>query len=122
MAGRGDFRADMYSLGCTLFFALANQDPFPSDRITDSQLGAPPRVDKHDATLARPLVKLVERMMQPNPKDRFDDYPELLAGIDALLAQPRLLHRDNRPKMMWAGIAVLAAAAIAFLWRMASYG
>jgi DNA-binding response OmpR family regulator len=122
VSGRGDFRSDIYSLGCTLFFSLTGHDAFPSDVVSELQLKPPPGVDRHEPELAKSLVKLVRRMMMPDPRDRFDSYDELLAAIDALLAAPRLLHRDRWQVWIWSGVAAGVALAGLLLWRLASYG
>ncbi len=69
-----DIRADIYSLGCTLYFLLAGHPPFPGTSVMQKILQhqeAPPPSLKH----ARPDVPdeldgLVQRMLAKRPEDR----------------------------------------------------
>ena len=80
-----DFRADMYSLGATLYHALTGTPPFTGKTIKEilrARLKDPPpdvraaRADLHPATAA-----LVSRMMNIDPADRYASYDELLADL-----------------------------------------
>ncbi len=72
-----DARADIYSLGATICFAMTGRAPSPR-RATDTP--APPDAGdtQSDADLLRAIVR---RMMAPHPADR---YPSALAVIEAV--------------------------------------
>jgi serine/threonine-protein kinase len=76
--GQVDARSDIYSLGMTLLAAFHGRHPrFDSyDAMLDSKSQVPP-LDK----LPEPLRGLIEKMIQPRPKDRFQSADELLAAI-----------------------------------------
>jgi len=80
-------RSDMYSLGCTFFFLLTGQPPFPGGDVADKlsrHCSAPPpdlmslRPDIPDA-----LNRLVQTMLAKRPEHRFADYVALTAALDA---------------------------------------
>jgi serine/threonine-protein kinase len=76
--GQVDARSDVYSLGMTLLAAFHGRHPrFDSyDAMLDSKSQVPP-LD----TVPEPLRSLIEKMVQPRPKDRFQSADEIIAAI-----------------------------------------
>ena len=69
-----DVRADMYSLGCTLYFLLSGRAPFFGDtlaaRLMEHQACAPPALARQQGISDR-LVATCLRMMAKAPNDRY---------------------------------------------------
>ena len=73
-----DTRADIYSLGCTLFNLLAGNPPYPAPRYSTPAakmrahcMVAAPRLDQLHPDVPPPLAAIVERMLAKQPEDRF---------------------------------------------------
>lgn len=84
-----DFRADIYSLGVTLYYATCGRLPFggaeAGDRLTaHCELPIPsPRRFRPD--LPEPMVRLLMRMLEKRPASRHASYRELALELRALL-------------------------------------
>jgi response regulator RpfG family c-di-GMP phosphodiesterase/serine/threonine protein kinase len=81
-----DARADIFGLGCTLFWCLTGRTPFPTQGniLTDllSRTEAPPSVRAFEPAVPPGLDAVVARMMATNADDR---YPTAEAVTRALL-------------------------------------
>jgi hypothetical protein len=89
--GAVDFRADMYSLGATLFHLIAQRPPFQGETSRDVVQERLKRraIDLH---AIRPDVSqrtsaIIARMLEPEPDDRYATYDELLADLRAAQQQ-----------------------------------
>ncbi len=83
-----DFRADIYSLGATMFFALTRRSPFSVKTVEDVRRIGPDDAMRSLETLAPgcpvALSELIEDMLQFAPQDRPATYRDVitrLAGI-----------------------------------------
>ena len=86
-----DHRADIYSLGATVFHALAGRPPFDAPTVWDVML------QKAEGTVPRPgpsvspaAADLIEAMLASKLDDRIGSYDELVRRIDALPAMTGL--------------------------------
>ena len=76
-----DFRSDVYSLGATLFHALAGEPPCSSDTPSIEELKLL-KQRKVSLEMSAPHVsvstcELIDRMMERDPNDRHDSYQDL---------------------------------------------
>jgi serine/threonine protein kinase len=88
--GEIDFRADIYSLGCTLYHLLTGDVPYAgTDAITiiRKHLDAPlPAILKVWPQCPVPLARLVGKMLKKSKHERHASYGELLAQIESVEA------------------------------------
>jgi eukaryotic-like serine/threonine-protein kinase len=81
-----DIRADLYSLGCTMYFLLTGQAPFPGGSVTEKML-------KHQFNQPTPLLMLrpevpeavadiVDKLMAKRPEDRYQTPAELSLDLE----------------------------------------
>ena len=81
-----DIRADLYSLGCTLFHLLAGEVPFPGlDNAQQGRCssGATPRLlTDVRSDVPRDLARLVFRLMAKHPDQRLQTPAELVEALE----------------------------------------
>jgi len=92
-----DHRADLYSLGAVLFFALTAQPPFfgetPLSVINKVIQDEAPAIRSLNAAVPDWLEAIVRRLMAKEPDDRFQSADELLKALSAY--QPKATTPDR---------------------------
>ncbi|MFO0800662.1 MAG: serine/threonine-protein kinase [Gemmataceae bacterium] len=83
---RADIRADIYSLGASMYYILTGEVPFPGTTIVQKlrrqMTEPPPSLMARRPEVGPGLDLLVRRMMARNPDERFQTPSELLDAID----------------------------------------
>jgi uncharacterized protein (TIGR03067 family) len=105
-AHTADIRADIYSLGCTLYDLLAGHAPFPEgsaiSKIKAHSESTPKPLTELRRDVPAELARVVERMMAKDPGRRYQTPAEV-----ALALTPFAAGTPAKPRWRWA----LAAAA-----------
>ena len=113
-----DFRSDIYSLGATLFHAIAGSPPFEGKTKPSSALrelkGQPLDLAGVAPGVSGPTARLINRMMEPNPDARFSSYEELIAGLQRAQKRPGA----RLARALWVAVPLLLiAGGIAFYFH-----
>jgi serine/threonine-protein kinase len=92
-ARTADIRADIYSLGCSLYYLLTAQPPFPGDEAVEKvrarMTGDAPSVRKVRPEVSPALEQILAQMMARNPADRFQTPGEVAKALGAHTAKRR---------------------------------
>jgi hypothetical protein len=82
-----DGRADLYSLGCSWYFLLTGQPPFPEGTLLQQLLAhqdkAPVPLAHFRADIPARDAAIIGRLLQKEPQRRYQSAQELLAAMDA---------------------------------------
>ena len=74
-------RADIYSLGCTLYFLLTGHAPFPEgtlpERILKHQTQEPQSISAQRSDVPQSLIEICKKMMSKRPAARYQTAAEL---------------------------------------------
>lgn len=132
-----DVRSDLYSLGCTLYFVLTGQPPFPEGNFFQKLLKH--QNERHaDPRLLRPdldddLAAIIDKLLAKQPSRRYQTPAELIAALLEVaqklgieVSSPRLAtslqaySRPNRWKAQLAWILPLCLL-LAGVWGTDAY-
>jgi serine/threonine protein kinase len=84
-----DIRADIYSLGASLFALIIGKPPFEGNttqKLLQHQLRTAPTLDSVDATLPRGLGAVVDKMLAKKPEERYQTPAEVIGALSPWLA------------------------------------
>jgi serine/threonine protein kinase len=87
-AHQADIRADLYSLGCTFYYLLTSQVPFPGgtliQKMDKQRWETPPSVDQLRPEIPASVAGVVRKLMAKRPADRYQTPAELATGLEQL--------------------------------------
>lgn len=89
-ATKVDIRADLYSLGCTFYFLLTGQPPFPEgnsvEKLFRHQNDQPRPLEEIRPGIPPEVVGIVQRLLAKKPENRFQTPADLHDAIASLPA------------------------------------
>ncbi len=94
-----DFRSDIYSLGGTLFHALAGRPPYDAETASTVALkqlmSQPVSLQTFAPEVSSETAYVVNRMLAKDPAERYAGYPELVEHLS--YSRTKLLERSKQP-------------------------
>jgi len=94
-----DFRSDIYSLGGTLFHAMAGRPPFEAESASLVALkqikSQPVSLEAFAPDVAPETAYVINRMLEKDPDDRYASYPELIEHLE--FARAKVMDKAGRP-------------------------
>jgi len=94
-----DYRSDIYSLGGTLFHALAGRPPYEAETASMVALkqlkSLPVSLQAFAPDVSSETAYVVNRMLAKNPEDRYASYRELIDHLS--YARHKLMERTQKP-------------------------
>ncbi len=112
-----DFRSDIYSLGATLFHALAGRPPIEGETTSASELrklkNHPPDLRQLVPEISPATASVIQQMIAPDPAHRFRSYAQLIAALEHATKPIIPKTRSRAPLIVLVLVLVLAALYLA---------
>jgi serine/threonine-protein kinase len=136
-----DVRADLYSLGCTLYFLMAGKPPFVGgsfvQKIERHQTEEPPPIERVVPGIPAEVAATMKRLLAKRPEDRFPSpagvflalggtpgaLPEgtTLSEMDTMSTVSLVQERQPAPAVSWR-LRILMAIAVGVLFLVVGAG
>src|SRR3954469_106378 len=97
-----DFRSDIYSLGATLFHALAGRPPYEAESATMVALkhlkSQPVSIATYAPWVSGATAYVINRTLQKNPDERYQSYDEFIEHLEYALNEVRSAAAQRQPR------------------------
>lgn len=84
-SSKADIRSDIYSLGCTFYYALTGEPPYAGgnavEKMLKHQLDPIPDVRASRSDLPEPMVSILQKMLAKKADDRYQSPTELAGAL-----------------------------------------
>jgi serine/threonine protein kinase len=121
-----DIRADIYSLGCTLFFLLTGQSPVAggtlAQKVAKHLNAPPPPIDKFRKDVPSAVQQILRRMLAKRPEDRYQTPADVVQaltsviGVNSSADQLTKAGFNRRRRIAMVSVAALLLLAIGLSW------
>jgi tetratricopeptide (TPR) repeat protein len=116
-----DIRSDIYSLGCTLYFLLAGQPPFPAGSLLQKLKAhveqLPPEIRNVRSEVSPELSAVLYRMMSKDPGDRYQTPVEVASALASWGGASQIQEHQMPERRLFARLAAVKAKLMAILGR-----
>src|SRR5262249_24551133 len=90
-----DIRADLYSLGCTFYYLLTGQVPFPGGealaKLMKHRMDEPKPLQQLRPEVPEAVSEVVRKLMAKQPAERYQTPVELVVTLQGVMrGQPRV--------------------------------
>ena len=121
-ARRADIRADVYSLGCTLYYLLTGNVPYPAAtsllKILAHREKSLPSLGQARPEVPPGLARVVARMLAKKPEDRYQTPREVAAALAPFTTKALPTPPKRRRRVLVAALAALLLTAIGLAGAM----
>jgi hypothetical protein len=113
-----DVRSDIYSLGATLFHAIAGRPPIDGESTSATELRRlkdnPPDLRTIAPDVSRETSRVINKMLAPAPADRYPTYAALITDLQAAAGAMSGTKIKRKSRAPWiAAVVILLLALIA---------
>jgi serine/threonine protein kinase len=119
-ARNADIRADIYSLGCTLYQLLSGRVPFPGgsaiDKIMQHTANEPVRLEHLRKGLPPGLPGVVKKMMAKDPAARYQTPAQVAAALTPFVGAQPLRRRWRIPAVAALLLLLLGSLVLRGIW------
>jgi serine/threonine protein kinase/tetratricopeptide (TPR) repeat protein len=118
--GEVDQRSDLFSFGVVLYEMVTGRMPFRGEHesaVTYSIVNeSPTAIGKHNKAAPEALQKIISRLLEKNPRDRYQSAAEVIADLERLGHGQRVGRRRHRPSTALVAVVSVVAILAAALW------